>query len=225
MRFNSNLLRKLRAIIAIRPAINFGIVLITVFASCSLAVAADIPTGKPQIQGGNLRIEFDNRLRSRVVARFDKTETVLGPFTASETVTTAGKLWTGFLLTSQKQGRIKDAFGEGERLTVEGKAGTLTKMVSVTVYDDFPTMAFFDVQYTNTGTTALAVKSWTNNAYTMNAQPGAGPARFLVLPEWLLREASQLGATAARQFSAGELSRHECQRLWRRYADCRRLAA
>jgi alpha-galactosidase len=178
MRFNSNLLRKLRAIIAIRPAINFGIVLITVFASCSLAVAADIPTGKPQIQGGNLRIEFDNRLRSRVVARFDKTETVLGPFTASETVTTAGKLWTGFLLTSQKQGRIKDAFGEGERLTVEGKAGTLTKMVSVTVYDDFPTMAFFDVQYTNTGTTALAVKSWTNNAYTMNAQPGGGQPDF-----------------------------------------------
>ena len=73
-----------------------------------------------------------------MVACFDKKETVLGPFTASETVTTADKLWTGFLLTSQKHERIKDTFGEGERLTVEGKAGTLTKTVSVTVYDDFP---------------------------------------------------------------------------------------
>jgi alpha-galactosidase len=178
MRFDSNLLRKLRATIAMRSAIKFGIVLTTVFACCSLAAAADIPTGKPQIQGGNLRIEFDNRLRSRVVARFDKTETVLGPFTASETVTTAGKLWTGFLLTSQKHGRTKDAFGEGERLTVEGKAGALTKRVSVTVYDDFPAMAFLDVQYTNTGTTELAVKSWTNNAYTMNAQPSGGQPDF-----------------------------------------------
>ncbi len=162
---NANFLRKLRALIAIRSWIVF----ITVFASYSLA-AADIPAGKLQIQGGNLRIEFDNCLRSRVVARFDKTETVMGPFTASETVTTAGKVSTGFLLTSHKQERTKDAFGQGERLTVEGKAGTLTKMVSVTVYDDFPAMAFFDVQYTNTGTSKLAIKSWTNNGYTVTAQ-------------------------------------------------------
>ena len=165
---------KLRAMIAIRS----WIVLTTVMTSCSLAAATDIPTGNPQIQGGNLRIEFDNRLRSRVVACFDKTETVMGPFTASETVTTADKLWTGFLLTSHKHGRIKDVFGEGERLTVEGKMGTLTKIVSVTLYDDFSAMAFFEVQYTNTGTTELAVKSWTNNAYEMNAQRGVGPPAF-----------------------------------------------
>lgn len=174
LRSDSNLLRKLRAMIAIRS----WIVLTTVFASCSLVAAAGIPTGKPQIQGGNLRIEFDNRLRSRVVARFDRTETVTGPFTASETVTTADKLWTGFLLTSQKHGRTKDVFGEGERLTVEGKAGTLTKIVSVTVYDDFPAMAFFEVQYRNTGTTEFAVRSWTNNAYKVNAQPSVGPPAF-----------------------------------------------
>ncbi len=138
----------------------------------------DGPTGKPQIQGGNLRIEFDNHLRSRVVARFDKTKTLMGPFTASETVTTADKPWTGFLLTSQKHGRTKDAFGEGERLIVEGKAGALTKMVTVTVYDDFPAMAFFEVQYTNTGTTKLAINSWTNNAYILNAQRGMGSPAF-----------------------------------------------
>jgi alpha-galactosidase len=174
LRSDGNLLRKLRAKIAVRSWVVF----ITVFTSYSLAAAADIPTGKPQIQGGNLRIEFDDHLRSRVVARFDKTETVMGPFTTSEVVTTADKLWTGFLLTSHKHGRTKDAFGEGERLTVEGKAGTLTKMVSVTVYDDFPAMAFFDVQYTNTGTTGLAINSWTNNAYEMNAQRNAGPPAF-----------------------------------------------
>ena len=54
----------------------------------------------------------------------------------------------------------------------------LTKTVTVTVYDDFPAMAFFDVQYTNTGTTKLAIKSWTNNAYTVNAQRGAGAPAF-----------------------------------------------
>jgi alpha-galactosidase len=159
-------------------AIRSWAVFTIAFASCALTAAANIHTGKPQIQGGNLRIEFDDHLRSRVVARFDKTETVMGPFTASETVTTADKLLTGFLLTSEKHGRTKDAFGEGERLTVEGKAGTVTKKVSVTIYDEFPAMAFFEAQYTNTGTTELAVKSWTNNAYEMNAQRSVGSPAF-----------------------------------------------
>ncbi len=97
----------------------------------------------------------------------------MGPFSASETVTTADKTATEFLLTSQKLEYTKDTFGEGERLTVEGKAGTLTKTVAVTIYDDFPAMAFFDVQYTNTGKNKLAIKSWTNNAYTVNAQSSA----------------------------------------------------
>ena len=102
----------------------------------------------------------------------------MGPFTASETVTTADKPFAVFLLTSQKHERTKDTFGEGERLIVEGKAGALTKTVTVTVYDDFPAMAFFDVQYTNTGTSKLAIKSWTNNAYTVNAQAGASAPAF-----------------------------------------------
>ena len=221
LRSDSNLLRKLRAMIAIRSCI----VLAAVFTSCSLAGAADIPTRKPQIQGGNLRIEFDNRLRSRVVACFDKKETVMGPFTASETVTTADKLWTGFLLTSQKHERIKDAFGEGDRLTVEGKAGELKKTVSVTVYDDFPAMAFFDVQYTNTGTTKLAIKSWTNNAYTVNAQRGAGAPAFWSYQSGSYEKRPNWVLPLHTNFQQENYQGMNAERLRRRYADCRRLAA
>jgi alpha-galactosidase len=162
----------------ITATIRLSIVFTTVLAAWSIAIAADVAAGKPQLQGGDIRIEFDNHLRSRVVACFDKKETVMGPFTASESVTTADKAWTDFLLSSQKHERVKDAFGEGERLTVEGKAGALTKTVSVTIHGDFPAMAFFDVQYTNTGTSKLAIKSWSNNAYSVNAQPSAALPAF-----------------------------------------------
>lgn len=186
----TNLLRGLKS----TSTTGLWIALILGLAVCSPYAVASGPAGTAEIQGGNLRIEFDNHLRSRVVARFDKMETVMGPFTASETVTTADKLWTGFLQTSQRHERTKDSFGEGERLTVQGKIGTLTKTVSVTVYDDFPAMAFFDVQYTNTGTSRLAIKSWTNNAYTVNAQRGVrGPAfwsyqsgSYEKRPNWVL---------------------------------------
>lgn len=139
---------------------------------------AAAPKPDPQIQGADLRIEFDHNLRSRVVARFDNKETTMGPFTASESVTAADKTWTEFPLTSQKHERVNDAYGKSERLTVTGKSGTLTKAVSVTMYDEFPAMAFFDVQYTNTGTTNLAIESWSNNAYTLNALPNVGHPAF-----------------------------------------------
>ncbi len=154
-----------------------GTFAITISSGLGTGVGAPA-TDNPQIQGANLRIEFDHNLRSRVVARFDNKETTMGPFTASESVTAADKAWTEFPVTSQKHERVSDAFGKGERLTVTGKSGTLTKAVSVTMYDEFPAMALFDVQYTNTGTTKLAIKGWTNNAYTVDTQRNSDTPAF-----------------------------------------------
>ena len=143
---------------------------VLVSSPCLCAAATDTPPAA-QIQGEHLRVEFDRTLRSRIIARFGDAETPLGPFVASETVVIADKTDTAFPLISQKADDVHDAFGAGRRLTVTGQSSSLRKEVSVIVYDDFPAMAFFDVQYTNTGKTPLALKSWTNNAYTINAQP------------------------------------------------------
>jgi len=102
----------------------------------------------------------------------------MGPSVASERVTIANRTWSEFSLASQKTERVSDTFGVAERLVVVGKAGPLTKEVSVTIYDEFPAMAFFDVHYTNTGGTKLAVKAWTNNAYTLNAQRNSRTPAF-----------------------------------------------
>ena len=152
--------------------------------------AADLSVDKPQIQGANLRIEFDRNLRSRVVSRFDKKDTTMGPFSASETIAAADKSWTDFPMTNQKRERVSDAFGTGERLVVTGRSGTLTKVVTVTMYDEFPTMAFFDIQYTNTGTNKLNIKSWTNNAYTLNAQNRNGRSAGDAPPFWSYQSGS-----------------------------------
>jgi alpha-galactosidase len=139
------------------------------FSSGLRARATDVATSTPQIQSEHLRIEFDRYLHSRVVARFDGKETTMGPFAASESTSIADRTWSEFSLVSQKSERVNDDFGAGERLKVVGKSGPLSKEVSVTIYDDFPAMAFFDVRYTNTSAAKLAVKGWTNNAYTLNA--------------------------------------------------------
>jgi len=159
------------------------VALALLLSSGSRAAAADLSADKPQIQGVNLRIEFNHNLRSRVIARFENKEMTLGPFVASETVSAVDKSWTDFSLTNQTTGPVNDSFGVGQRLIVTGSSETLTKAVTVTIYDEFPTMAFFDVQYTNTGTDKISIKNWTSNAYTLNAQsshaqPTAGTPAF-----------------------------------------------
>lgn len=134
------------------------------------AQVAESASVAAQIQGQNLKVEFDRNLRSRIVARFDGKETLLGPFATTETLTTATAKRAIFHLISQRSDRVKDDIGPGQKLTIEGNAGKLTKTLTVTVYDDFPSMAIFDVQYKNEGRGKLSITQWTNNSYIVDAQ-------------------------------------------------------
>jgi alpha-galactosidase len=140
--------------------------------------AAPLPAELPRIQSADLRINFDKNMHSRVTARFDGKDIPLGGFSASETLKSKERSWDDFALVSQSRGRVNGAFGAGERLTVIGKSGDVQKNLSVTIYDDAPNLAVFDVAYTNTGKSKLELLGWTNNAYTINAESVATPVPF-----------------------------------------------
>jgi alpha-galactosidase len=150
---------------------------VLIYSSASGQAPAGLPS-KVELAGKNLIVEFDHDLRSRVIARFDNTQTPLGSFGVSESLQAQGRSWTLFPLASQKNERVREGIGSGQRLTIVGKAGHLTKTVVVTAYDDFPSMAVFDVQYTNTGNTSLVITKWVSNAYTIDAQGKAGVPAF-----------------------------------------------
>ncbi|MGP8141071.1 MAG: glycoside hydrolase family 36 protein [Terriglobales bacterium] len=147
-----------------------------------------------EIHSSVLRIEFDHNLHSRVVALFGPSPKVLGRFSASETVTGAGRTWSDFALSASQREHVSDAFGAGERLTLTGKAGDLRKEISVTIYSDFPSIAIFDVTYKNEGSTRLAIRGWANNQYVLSSVHGArGPAfwsyqsgSYEKRPNWVL---------------------------------------
>ena len=131
-----------------------------------------------QIQSQSLRIEFDGNMRSRVVARMKDKDVPLGALSASETVTGKDHSWSDFAIDSQKHERITDVFGAGEKLTLTGSSGALRKILSVTIYDEFPKLAVFDVSYTNTGKSKVEIRGWNNNSYRIEAQRGSGQAAF-----------------------------------------------
>jgi hypothetical protein len=111
-------------------------------------------------------------MHSRVVALLGEHESPIGDFTASEFIRAAGSDVKDFSLGSHQRGPIRDRLGSGFRTVITGTAPSLKKVVTVTVYDAFPRMAFFDVEYTNTGTADLSVTGWTNQSYAISARSG-----------------------------------------------------
>jgi alpha-galactosidase len=149
---------------------------------------------RAQAEGKNIRIEFNEMLHSRVVAKFEGRETAIGDFAPSESVTVAGKEIRDFALHDVRRGSVRDAMGAGQRVTLTGAAPSLKKIVAVTTYDEFPQMAVFEVQYTNTGDSNLSMDGWTNQRYSISAGQGSGEPAFWSYqsgsyekrPDWVL---------------------------------------
>lgn len=123
------------------------------------------------VDGGKISIEFNDNLNSRVVSRIGENSIVLGDFTPSEFIKIGGKNYKDFQLEDHSVLTWEDKVGKGKQFKITASSMNLIKDVTITSYDDFPTMLFLQVVYTNTGDTDLVVDSWTNNRYTITAIP------------------------------------------------------
>jgi alpha-galactosidase len=152
------------------------------------------PGNPPVLEGRQIKVEWNTVLHSRVSAVAEGDSTPLGPLVASETVTTSSGVIADFQLTSSKTESVEDTFGAGRRVRVTGLAGSLSKAVQATVYDDFPSVAVFEVEYANQGDGDVEIQGWTNHGYTMEAPAGASEPVFWSYqsgsyenrPDWVL---------------------------------------
>ena len=113
-----------------------------------------------RIEGTNIRLEFDHRMYSRLIARFGGKEALIGPFSASETVTADGAVVSDFTLQKVDRHDVHDQFGDGRQTTLTGNSGSLEKTMIVTTYDRFPEMVLFKVRYSNRGKADIRVTGW-----------------------------------------------------------------
>jgi alpha-galactosidase len=120
-----------------------------------------------RVEGKNIRIEFDENLHSRVTALFGKSIR-LGEYMPSEYVAVGGNTIEDFQYVEHRSEVLTDEIGSGKRYTIVGQGLSLTKEITVSLYNEYPALAVYNVRYTNTGETALTVNSWTNNRYSIN---------------------------------------------------------
>jgi alpha-galactosidase len=156
--------------------------------------ASGLSPERASVAGKNIRLEFDSAMHSRVLASFGGQELVIGDFTPSEFIRISGRDVADFSMQSQKHEAVRDLLGTGSRFVLAGTAASLKKTVTVTVYDQFPRMAFFDVVYTNIGNSDLTVNGWTNQHYSISAPPATSGLAFWsyqsgsyeMRPDWVL---------------------------------------
>jgi alpha-galactosidase len=147
------------------------VVLYLAVAAVAAMPAASAPPASASISAGQVRVEFDARLRTRVVALLGPDEVVLGPFAASESVSAGASEIDDFAFEGRNEERIEDRLGPGRRLTVTGRSKdpAIVKAVSVSVYEAFPRVVVMQVRYTNAGTVALSLDRWTANRHVLAA--------------------------------------------------------
>ncbi len=145
-------------------------------ATATPAIAASTAPAVVTLESRELRLEFDARLHSRVSALIDGIAHRIGGYAASETLSTDRGELRDFKFDHHSEEAVSDQLGTGHRHELTGHLGALEKTVAVTLYDEFPRWAVVQVRYTNRGKTPLALRGWSNAAYTIAASPGASVA-------------------------------------------------
>jgi len=146
------------------------------------------------IEGEEITIEFDKNLFSRVVSQIDGENIALGPFGASEYITSGDNLWKDFVYKSQNTTMVDDQIGKGTLYKITGESDLLRKTINAMVYDDFPRMVLYSVTYENIGSEAVHIDTWTNNDYKIVSDPNQEKKEFWSYqsgsyenrPDWVL---------------------------------------
>ncbi|UCF38781.1 MAG: alpha-galactosidase [Acidobacteriota bacterium] len=160
-----------------------------------VSLSISCSTAPPTIQGDGIRVEFNERTESRVVASLDDQDLVLGDFAPSEFLVLVDDKTPAFQLHSSTAVEIDDQLGVGTKTTIVGESDQLRKTIELEVYKEFPATVLFQVTYTNTGNAAVEYSRWVNNHYQLSttAPAAEGPAFWSYNPasfenrrDWIL---------------------------------------
>ncbi|NUO83259.1 alpha-galactosidase [candidate division KSB1 bacterium] len=128
-----------------------------------------------KVDGKNLQLLFNQNLHGRVVAKLGSLPIEIGDYSPCDFIVVAGTTQRDFSFKESKKETIDDAIGKGQKHTLVGNSAALRKEIFISLYDDFPSLAVFQVSYTNIGETELTVESWTNNHYAISANGKTDP--------------------------------------------------
>lgn len=142
------------------------------------ARAADPGRGHVRLQDERISLQFDDRMRSRLVRLGGPRPLTLTDFDAGEQLVLAGgKIVDRFALGSAVPGSGATPFGQGQQLVLSGKAEgvgsglAIGKTVTITLLDEHPGVALMAVAFVNRSDQPIELQGWTVAAHRLLAGP------------------------------------------------------
>ncbi len=129
------------------------------------------------IKSGDLQIEFDNKMYSKVNSLAGNAGPFNESFQLTEYLVTRNFIADNFKVEETNSESFEDNLGKGMESSLKGSFKLynicLTKLITVNTYDEFPGIAIFRVSYINCGEQDILVKNWVNHQYSIQAQTDA----------------------------------------------------
>ncbi|WP_421876696.1 glycoside hydrolase family 36 protein [Marinoscillum sp.] len=136
------------------------------------------PNHKPiaTIQSGYLEIQVDDNLHTSVNSSVDESKPLTNN-AATEYLVGDEQLISDYQITSSDSKAISDQSGDGTSYTFTGVNNDtgIEKTLTISVYDDFPEMAFFNVSFTNSSEKEVLIKEMIVNGYQVLSQQDEPP--------------------------------------------------
>jgi len=145
--------------------IAFFIVTVIIFTACS-------PSGI-KIKNGNLLLEFNNMMRSKVSNLSTGEKPMMNDYSASEYLITKKSSAFDFKITKIEHSNEVCKLGKASLTRIYGEyhqnGFDFEKLVEITVPDRISDIALINVTYINKGKATTNVLKWVNNSYNVNS--------------------------------------------------------
>ena len=130
-----------------------------------------------KVENNYLVIEFDDSLYSKVISKIGNEEVVLSDFSATEYLIVDDVEISKYYFKDSQKNKIENALGKGEEVVITGLSkNKIQKQVTVTIYKNYPTTAFYKVAYKNNGSNKVIVNKWVNNSYRIIPEDNQKPS-------------------------------------------------
>ena len=152
--------------------INLSLPISFVLITIILAISSCNKSKIYQIESGDLMIEIDGKLNTRIQSKSKLISPLNSVFQNSEYIIFRGKELNEFSLYLTTEESFTDEVGKGMQYTFTGNyqqgVFAFEKLLTIKSYERFSEMLVFQTVYKNISNQSLEIESWINNHYNLN---------------------------------------------------------
>ncbi|MFZ1289902.1 MAG: glycoside hydrolase family 36 protein [Melioribacteraceae bacterium] len=130
-----------------------------------------------KVENKSIEIDFNDSLYSKVISKIGAKKIILSDYSSSEYLMIDNKKISAFYFKDYKENPIESTLGKGREVVITGlSTNKILKQLTVTIYDKYPSTAFYKLNYINNGNENVTISKWVNNSYSVKSASQGSPS-------------------------------------------------